>query len=635
MFKNLSIRTKLLIGFLVAACAVGLNGVIGAMKIDDVNESAAVIYRQKYPIVEAGLKAEAALAGQLDGLHAYLAGARSGKAKYRDASAQFAKWAGALDKVQVTASEAASQASIRQKQKTFDEAALKAMAAKEAADEARSQSAAAARNLDQAFKPFLAKLAGDETLAERISDVMQEVLAPRDYVLGEGAAGPKEAFAMIKAKIQAWPDYAKLRAEHEALVAAAQNAFAAYDRAKAAEKTMAASLDACDRAAAELNTEVKSAQDAAHQLMGRAMEDADRTASDSRRALLGVTAAAFLFAALSGLAIARSITNPLALAVAAARRIASGDLMVEVNADDRRDEAGQLLRSLQTMTESLREQIRSISEGANVLASTASQISAATAQTAASAAETATSVSETTATVEEVRQTVQVSTEKARFVSETAQQAAQTSETGQKAVSDTIAGMNRIREQMETIGERIASLSEQSQAIGDIIATVEDLAEQSNLLAVNASIEAAKAGEYGRGFAVVAQEVRNLAEQSKQATARVGGILNDIQKATGAAVMAAEEGAKAVHNGVAQAEQSGEAIQALARAIAHAAQAAAQIAASSQQQLVGMDQTAEAMHNIEQASAQNVESSKQLESAAENLNRLGQRLMELVQQYKV
>ncbi len=97
-------------------------------------------------------------------------------------------------------------------------------------------------------------------------------------------------------------------------------------------------------------------------------------------------------------------------------------------------------------------------------------------------------------------------------------------------------GMNRIREQMEGIAESIVRLSEQSQAIGEIIATVNDLAEQSNLLAVNAAIEAAQAGEQGKGFAVVAQEVRSLAEQSKQATAQVRGILSDIQKATSAAV---------------------------------------------------------------------------------------------------
>ncbi len=112
--------------------------------------------------------------------------------------------------------------------------------------------------------------------------------------------------------------------------------------------------------------------------------------------------------------------------------------------------------------------------------------------------------------------------------------------------------MKRIQTHMDSIAASIVRLSDQSQAIGEIIASVNDLAEQSNLLAVNAAIEAAKAGEQGKGFAVVAQEVRSLAEQSKQATAQVRNILGDIQKATSAAVMATEQGSKAVEAGVKQ-----------------------------------------------------------------------------------
>src|SRR5581483_4850456 len=98
--------------------------------------------------------------------------------------------------------------------------------------------------------------------------------------------------------------------------------------------------------------------------------------------------------------------------------------------------------------------------------------------------------------------------------------------------------------------------------VGDIIATVEDLAQQSNLLSVNAAIEAAKAGENGRGFAVVAQEVKSLSEQSRQATTQVRTILSDIQKAAAAAVMATEQGTKAVESGGKQTEAAGESIQA-------------------------------------------------------------------------
>jgi len=271
-----------------------------------------------------------------------------------------------------------------------------------------------------------------------------------------------------------------------------------------------------------------------------------------------------------------------------------------------------------------------IREGVTALAATASEISATLSQLASSANETAAAVAETSTTVDEVRQTAQVTAEKAKAVADSSQGAALAAETGRKATDQTVLGFNLIREHMSAIGESISHLNVQSQTVGDIVATVTDLADQSNLLAVNASIEAAKAGEQGKGFGVVAQEIRNLAEQSKDSTKQVRAILGDVQQAAGHAVVAVEHGGKGVAEGSKQADEAGQAIRVLAATMQNATRAAVQIAASSQQQLVGMEQVGRAMESIRTATSQNAEGARQLASAAHNLRDIGARLKALV-----
>ena len=367
----------------------------------------------------------------------------------------------------------------------------------------------------------------------------------------------------------------------------------------------------------------------------QSIERSQETAAQARGLYLLIGAAVVLVGFVAVWTLGRTISGPLAEVVAAAERIATGDLRVSLTGGDREDEVGTLSRAFQRMTDNLRTIQRDLQDGVNVLASSASEIFTATAQIAAGATETATAVSQTTATAEEVKQTAQVSAQKAGNVADIAQRAAQSAQTGRKAIEESIAGMQHIREQMQLIAETVVRLSEQSQAIGEIIASVNDLAEQSNLLAVNASIEAAKAGEHGKGFAVVAQEIRNLATQSKESTAQVRTILNDIQRATTATVMAAEQGSKAVDTGVKQVNQSGEAIRMLAESIVSAAQAATQITASAQEQLIGIDQVTIAIQNILQSSKQNATATQQAEAGAKSLSQLGQNLKTVVQKLTV
>ncbi len=364
--------------------------------------------------------------------------------------------------------------------------------------------------------------------------------------------------------------------------------------------------------------------------------EAEKAAGNARSFMLLLGAVAISLAIIISLFLTQSITRPLKICVHAADMIASGDLTVNLASTEKReDELGLLLKSFSKMLENLRLSVKDINEGVSMIGSSASEILAATTQVASGTAETASAISETTTTVEEVQQAAKLSAQKAKNVADSSQKLAQISKDGQKAVDESVKGMNRIREQMDSIAQIVVRLSEQSQSIGGIIASVTDIADQSNLLAVNAAIEAAKAGEQGKGFAVVAREIKNLAEQSKQSTSQVRNILNDIQKVTSSAVMATEQGSNAVESGVKQSALAGDAIRILTESSNEAVQAATQIVASSQQQVIGMDQIGVAMQNINQAGTETAVSMVQSEKAAKNLYELGQKLKELVERFKV
>jgi methyl-accepting chemotaxis protein len=273
-----------------------------------------------------------------------------------------------------------------------------------------------------------------------------------------------------------------------------------------------------------------------------------------------------------------------------------------------------------------------IGEAVSRLTSSSAEILAGTNQQAAGAQEQAAAVAQTVTSVDEVTQTADHAAQRARSVGEAIQRTAEIGKAGRKGVEESIAATNSVREQIETTAENILTLAEQAQAIGEIIATVNDIAEQSNLLALNAAIEASRAGEHGKGFAVVAAEVKALADQSKKATTQVRQILGDIQKATNTAVLSTEEVTKGVAVANKVAVQVGETIKVLTDTLAETAQAAAQIVASAGQQATGMTQIHQAVRNIDQVAKQNLVATRQAEQAAQHLNQVGIQLTKFIVQ---
>jgi methyl-accepting chemotaxis protein len=310
-------------------------------------------------------------------------------------------------------------------------------------------------------------------------------------------------------------------------------------------------------------------------------------------------------------------------------------LTIEENGRGQDDRLVVLGNQLNATTRAMQTIIAQIRDAAGALTAQASEILATTTQQASGATEQSAAISQATTTVDEIKTIAGQLVNRSQTVADAAQRTVATSRTGQGTVSEAIAGMAQIKARVDVIEENILALSERTQQIGAIIDAVNDIASQSNMLALNAAVEAARAGEQGKGFAVVAQEVRDLAERSREATSQVKAILSDIQQATNATGMATEEGKKGVDAGVQLVGQMGEAINQLAGVIEQSAQSAIQMVAAGQQQSSGMDQIAMAMQNINQVTVQSMASAQQAERSAQELNQLASSLTDTVRQYQV
>ncbi len=317
-----------------------------------------------------------------------------------------------------------------------------------------------------------------------------------------------------------------------------------------------------------------------------------------------------------------------------AERVAGGDLVTDLE-DVSHDEIGRLARSLTEMTQRTGTMVARMQDAASALARVSAEILTSSSQQGQSATKQATSVAETGATVAELRETFNQAAERAQAVIDLAKKSEESTSSGRLAVEESIGAMGSIRDQVIAISRTMIGLVERTNQIGTIIDAVNDLAEQSNVLALNAAIEAAKAGDQGRGFAVVAREVRNLAERSKDSTAQVRTILQDIEKASREALGVIEEGTRKTQAGVELATKAGESIFHLDRAINESSTAAKQIAASTRQQAVGVEQIWQAMREIDRAVNENASGIRQLESASKNMKSLSDQMAQLVTQYRV
>lgn len=315
-------------------------------------------------------------------------------------------------------------------------------------------------------------------------------------------------------------------------------------------------------------------------------------------------------------------------------KVASGDLRERLNISQDNVMAT-LGNDLNSMTDNLSIVTSQITDASHNMVTMLEEVKQAVNVQSSGAAEQASSINQITASLSEIEKSSSQTMDKARVLGEISERTRKKGQSGIDAVEQSILGMKAVRDKVQLIAQTILELSNQTQQVGEITSVVNNLAQQSKMLALNASIEAAKAGEAGQGFAVVASEVKNLAEQSEQSTIQVQKILEDIRHATEKAVMVTEEGTKGVDHGTMLVEQTGEAVRSLNEVINETSIASQQIEAAVRQEGVGIEQITIGMNEINQVTTSFVASANQTFAAINNLADITKKLKEQVDIYKV
>ncbi|MBT0961506.1 methyl-accepting chemotaxis protein [Denitromonas iodatirespirans] len=376
-------------------------------------------------------------------------------------------------------------------------------------------------------------------------------------------------------------------------------------------------------------------------LQGRILEQSGAAAKASyasaRNQLLAFLGVAVVLALVLTRWIVMAVTRPLGgepdEAKAAVDTIARGDLSVDIAVRD--GDTHSLLAALRTMQGNLRQMIRDLTDNANSVAGAAEQLAAASAQIASSSAHQSDAAASMASAVEQMTVSIGQVTDSAGEAREVTRDAGGLSQAGSEVIVRTVAEMEGIARTVSEAARTIQAVGDSSQRISHVVQVIREVAEQTNLLALNAAIEAARAGEQGRGFAVVADEVRKLAERTAQATTDISDMIGTMQSSSGAAVSTMEQAVKRVGDGVDLATRAGESMQAISGGTQQAVAAVNEISSALREQSVASNEIAANVERIAQMSEENSAATRQAHATAAQLQALADSTLNAVRAFRL
>ena len=417
----------------------------------------------------------------------------------------------------------------------------------------------------------------------------------------------------------------------QAELTALENALGAYRTALQAYKAANANIILARQEMTVQGADIVSRSEALYDIQ---LQRRDAESVQARSLQLISTVLALLVGIIAALVITRQITRPLQETLAVVERIASGDLSHNIQVT-RRDELGVLQQGIQRMGSTLRELISGIRDGVTQIASAAEELSAVTEQTSAGVNsqkietdQVATAMHEMTATVQEVARNAEQASQAASTADGQARE-------GDKVVAEAIAQIERLADEVARSTDAMAHLQQESNKIGSVMDVIKAVAEQTNLLALNAAIEAARAGEAGRGFAVVADEVRGLAQRTQKSTEEIEGLVAGLQNGTQQVATVMNNSRSLTDSSVELTRKAGVSLENITRTVSNIQSMNQQIAAAAEQQSAVAEEISRSIVNVRDVSEQTATASDETAKSSVELARLGSQLQQMVSHFRV
>lgn len=360
----------------------------------------------------------------------------------------------------------------------------------------------------------------------------------------------------------------------------------------------------------------------------------DDDSARARTLQVGSALLALLLGVIASVVITRQITGPIQHALNDVQRIAAGDLS-EQKVVTRTDEMGKLQQGIQQMGSTLRELIGGIRDGVTQISSAAEELSAVTEQTSVGVRTQKVETDQVATAMQEMSATVQEVARNAEHASQAASTADDQAAQGDKVVTEAIAQIERLASEVNRSSEAMVSLQQESHKIGSVMDVIKAVAEQTNLLALNAAIEAARAGEAGRGFAVVADEVRGLAQRTQKSTEEIEELVAGLQSGTHRVASSLQSSCNLTESTVALARNAGVALHNITGSVSNIEAMNQQIAAASEQQSAVAEEISRSLVSVRDIADQAAAGSEQTAASSLELARLGNQLQILVSRFRL